>query len=195
MYLYYNQPDWILDYAGLSCFCPDWTWCFWIIISKYVLLFLSTQNETHQWGLQLCRVRGFPITSHSHHISHTFSTPDTQAFSQCLLPRSLLLHGKLFPGGHTVYSCSVLSFHENLPFMTVSCRLWWALILSCSLHPGFNFVLCLTWLSFYSTILKVPWGQRQNWVLLAFHLLCLGTCSKYSINVCRMNERRTEWVS
>lgn len=122
------------------------------------------------------------------HIWHT-------GFSQCLLPRSLLLHGKLFPGGHTVYSCSVLSFHENLPFMTVSCRLWWALILSCSLHPGFNFVLCLTWLSFYSTILKVPWGQRQNWVLLAFHLLCLGTCSKYSINVCRMNERRTEWVS
>lgn len=192
MYLYYNQPDWILDYAGLSCFCPDWTWCFWIIISKYVLLLLSSQNETHQWGLQLCRVRGFPITSHSHHISYTFSMPDTQAFSLTMLPP---LAWKTIPWwSHSSFLLSSIfswkpSLHDCVMSIMVSSHI---IMLFAS---GFNFVLCLTWLSFYSTILKVPWGQRQNWVLLALRLLCLGTCSKYSINVCRMNERRTEWVS
>lgn len=46
----YNYTQ-LYVYARLTCLSSDWTWCFWVIISKYVLYLLSTQNEAHQWIL------------------------------------------------------------------------------------------------------------------------------------------------
>lgn len=133
---------WILDYAGLSCFRLEWKWCFWVIILKYLLLLLSAQNETRQWGLQLCRVWVLPITAQfpaylpilSPCLTHwLFLSASYHAPSSYMEKHSLTIT--------QLISAQCLSPHESLPCMTVSCLLWWVLILSCSSHSCFNFVL------------------------------------------------------
>ena len=108
--LYYTQLDGTLDLAGLSCLCLDWTLCFCVISSKYMLPFLSTQNETHQQAYKLCGVWTslliiFQFPSHP----HAFSIPGTLTFSQCLSTCSFIQHGKLLPHGHMAYSCPAQS--------------------------------------------------------------------------------------
>lgn len=107
-----------------------------------------------------------------HHLPHAFSIPGTLAFSQCLLPCSCILHGELFPHGHMAYYCPAPSWKTSLPDCA-TCS-YNKLLYYHVLHITASILhLYLVWLSFYSTILRAPWGQRWGWVLFTFISLVL----------------------
>lgn len=197
MCLYYTQLYWILNYAGLSCLCLDRTWCFWVIISKYALPFLSTPNETHQQGLQTVQ----SLSLSPHHISFSIISSTLSPF---------LAHWPFLSASYHVPASCMENYFLTVTWLTtvlLSLSPSWKTSLpdcaTCSynkllyyhvLHITASILhLCLVWLSFYSTILRAPWGQRWGWVLsLVLRNLPDG---EYSINIYRMNERMNEWVT
>lgn len=109
---------------------------------------------------------------------HTFSMPDTLAFSQCLLPCSLLLHGKAFPDHHTTYFCSVSvsSWKSSLHDCVMSIMVGPHIIMLFTVRYQFcTYVLfnCLSTPLFWE--LHKGRGRVESCSL--FCLQCLGTCS------------------
>lgn len=114
-----------------------------------------------------------------------FSVPLT------MFPR---LHRKLFTHGHVVYSCpaSLFSWKTSLPdHVTYGYNM---LLHYHVLHITVSILyLCLALLSFYSTILRVPWGQRWGWVLFTLISLVLKNLPNKSIQWTSVEWMR-EWV-